>query len=894
MRSAGEHSDLRTLKDLISGLDRYGERTALIAFSPDGAEETSFAALVERSRQLAAWLCERRIADGAPVAVFAPNSIDAVICRFALILADALTVPIDFDADAGRLYDLLADSGARRLFVGAAFLDVARDAIGRLGEDVEMVLIDDAPEAAGLPRLAALTADPVSDRGGVDPDAPVARFYTAGTTGVSKAVPLSHRNILTNLRILMELEVVGRDDRVVLPLPLHHSYPLIVGLLLPLSAGAAVVFPAGIAGPDFVQAVREGKASVVVGVPRLYEAFVAGLDNRIASLGGLRPVVLKSLLAIAMGARRRLGWRIGRVLLRPLHAQIGPDLRILACGGARLDAEVEWRLEGLGYSVLTGYGLVETASIATYNRPGAARVGSAGRPSAAVEMRIAPVDEMDRGEVQFRGPIVFKGYANNLAANAEAFTDGWFRTGDLGWQDEDGFLFISGRLKEVIPLSGGKNVAPGDVEEVYRQSPYAEEFAVIERNDRLAGIVVPNMDALRQAGDGDMEQRLRLSFGELGRGLPGYMRIADFVVTREPLPRNQLGKYRRFQLPEVFDRAERGAGTAPAALDDADRARLETARARALIAWLEGRFPEAALHPDTSLQMELGIDSLSWLDLSLDLERTLGVRLSEDVLGGLINLRDLIDAVEAAEDSGESDPSHHTRLRARVRADSARWLGEPGLWARAIGRTLHPAVRLTAAVFFRLHADGAPPPPTGRRIILANHLSDLDPLVLGAALPYPVLRGVWWGGDAGRLFGSRAGRALARIARIFPVDDRAPDASLELAVEVLERERTLVWFPEEWRSPDGALQRFRAGVGALVDRTHADVVPAIIEGTFEAMPRTAKLPRPRPVSIRFGPPVKAADLLSGLPVEAPRERHRAIAQKLQQAMAARMKTGASE
>ncbi len=885
MGAAGTLSSLRTLQELIAGLDRFGAATALIAFSPQGVQETSYASLLDRSRQLAAWLTGRRIENGVPVAIFAPNSINAVICRFALILADALSVPIDFDADAGRLHDVLRDSGARHLFVASTFLDVARDAIGRLGEDVEIVLLDDPPEGEDLPLLVGLAAEPAAAPRHADQDAPVARFYTAGTTGVSKAVPLSHRNILTNLRVLMALEIVGPGDRVVLPLPLHHSYPLIVGLLLPLASGAAVIFPAGIAGPDFVQAVKEGGASIVVGVPRLYEAFVAGLDNRIASLGGLNAAFMKSLVALALFARKRLGWRIGRGLLRPLHARIGPGLTTLACGGARLDADVEWRLEGLGYRVLTGYGLVETASIATYNRPGAARVGSAGRPSPAVEMRIVPVEEMDHGEVQFRGPIVFGGYANNPDANAEAFTDGWFRTGDLGWQDEDGFLFISGRLKEVIPLSGGKNVAPADVEAVYGQSPYAEEFAVLERNDRLVGIVVPDMDALRQSGDADIEQRLRLSFGELGRSLPGYMRIADFVVTREPLPRNPLGKYRRFRLPELFERAERGTASAPGALSEADRARLSSERAATLIAWLGSRFLDAVLHPDTSLQMELGIDSLSWLDLSLDIERTLGVRLSEEAIGGLINLRDLIDAVEGAESAAGPDETDRARLQERVRADNARWLAEPGPCARLFGPFLHQAVRLVMRIGFRLRTTGRPPPLAGRLIILANHLSDLDPLVLGAALPYPMLRRVWWSGDAARLFGNPAGRMLARIARIFPVDDRAPDASLARAAEILERDRILVWFPEEWRSPDGSLQRFRAGIGALVERTGADVVPVVIDGTFEAMPRTARLPRPRPVSIRFGQTIKAADLLADLPGGGPRERHRAIAQRLHQAMA---------
>lgn len=878
MPSAGPLDDARSLQDLVAALERRGDRPAVIAFDGEGATETGFAELAGRSRRFAAWLAANRRVRGRPVAVFGPNGVEAVIVRLGLVLAEALCVPVDVDADALRLSALLADSGARILFAADAFLETAREAAAALDDEIEIFLLDGAAGGGDPPRLADLEAEPAGGFGPADPDAPVARFYTSGTTGLPKAVPLTHRHVLTNLRVLLALGVVGPEDRVVLPLPLHHSYPLIVGLLLPLAAGAAVVLPASLAGADFIRAVRDGGATVAVGVPRLYDAFVAGLDNRIAALGGARAALLRFLVLAALLARRRFGWRIGRALLRPLHAGLAPRLRVLACGGARLEPETEWRLEGLGYSVLTGYGLVETASIATYNRPGAARVGSAGRPSPAVEMRIVPVEGIEDGEIQFRGPIVFDGYANDPQANAEAFVDGWFRTGDLGRRDADGFLFVTGRIKETIPLPDGKNVAPGDVEEVYSRSPFVDEVGVLERGGALAAVVVPDMAALRRAGHADVEQRLRLSFGELGRGLPGYMRLSDFAVAREALPRNQLGKLRRFRLPEIYDRAERrgGTGGAGAAIE------VSSGRGRAALAWLERRFPDTPLRPDTALRMDLDIDSLSWLELGLELERETGVRLSEETLAGLIDVRDLMAAVESADAGAAAEAPRGDRAAA-----DARWLAEPGPWARAGGRLVHRAARLAARALFGLKTHGRPPEPgSGPLIVAANHLSDLDPLVLAAAVPPAALGRLWWGGDAGRVFGNRAGRLLARAARVFPVDDRAPDASLERAAETLRRGRVLVWFPEEWRSPDGRLQPFRAGIGALVDRTGADVLPVAIAGTFEAMPRTARLPRPGRVTVTFGEPIPARSLCAGAPAEPGPARYRAIAAKLREAMAA--------
>jgi long-chain acyl-CoA synthetase len=148
-------------------------------------------------------------------------------------------------------------------------------------------------------------------------------------------------------------------------------------------------------------------------------------------------------------------------------------------------------------------------------------------------------------------------------------------------------------------------------------------------------------------------------------------------------------------------------------------------------------------------------------------------------------------------------------------------------------------------------------------IVAANHLSDLDPLVVAAALPPKALARVRWSGDTGRLFGSRAGRFLARATRIFPVDERRPGLTLAYARAVLTDGDCLVWFPESWRSPDGELQVFLPGIGRIVRETGAAVVPAHIAGTFQAMPRTARLPRPHPVRVAFGPPLAAAALLAG-------------------------------
>ncbi len=837
-----------TLQAVVHGLDAGGDRVAVMAFGDEGVETLTFRDLKARSLGMAENLAADGLAPGEPVVLFAPNSPRWVVARLALIAADALCVPVADDADAATLHAQLADSGAARLFTTAELLPTAREAVADLTDPPAIHGLDALPDGpagdpAPLPRAA--------------PDAPVALFYTSGTTGPPKAVPLTHANILTNLKILHDLGLIGPDDRVCLPLPLHHAYPFIVGLMLPLAAGAGVVLPAGVTGPELVHALGHGRASAMVGVPRLYDALVAGLADRARARGRAGRVAFDGLLGLSGLLHRRFGVRAGRWLLRPVHRAFAPHLRLLASGGARLEAATARRLAALGYEVLTGYGLVETTSIATFNRPGAARFGTAGRPGPATGMRLRSVEGLDHPEIQFRGPIVFDGYRNNPAANAEAFTaDGWFRTGDLGRLDADGFLVIAGRVKETIVTPGGKNITPEAVEAVYAQSPFVREIAVLQHEDRLVALVVPDMDAVRAHGAGSPADPVRVDLQRLGAGLPGYQRLADFALTRDALPRNQLGKYRRHALPALYEQARYGTGGRRAGtLSAADAERLQGDRARALMAWLRERFPGAPLDPDASLQMDLGIDSLAWVNLALDLERRLGVGLDEGAVARLVTVRDLVDAVEAAPAAGGA---------ARAAPDADRWLAPRGPAALAAGRGLHAAARLLARAVFRLRVRGrAHLPRDGPVILAANHASDLDPLVLGAALPWRVARRAWWGADARRVFGRRPGRLLARVVPLFPVDDRTPAASLDAAARVLERGGMLLWFPEEWRSPTGELQPFRPGIGNLLRRTGAPVVPVHIDGTFEAMPRTARLPRPRPVTVTFGAPVAAEAVVAG-------------------------------
>ncbi|GAB4391303.1 MAG: AMP-binding protein [Kiloniellaceae bacterium] len=840
-----------SLADLAAQLSRRGDATALIECHDQDITRHSYAALAVESARLATGLLDAGLARDEAVLLLAPNSAAWIVAYLAVIRAGGLVVPLDDLSSDDEVARVLADCRARWAFTVNDHLR-ALEALSAAGE-LTITLLDDADDPRFWRRRFAEEAGPLPD---IDPTRPACLLYTSGTTGVPKAVPLTHRNILFNVEALVEARLVGPEDRVALPLPLHHAYPGTIGLLTPLASGAAVVLPAGISGPEIATALRESRATILIGVPRLYSALLAALEARIARRGKTTRIAFRLLLALSRTLRRRLGLRLGRWLFAPLHRAFAPRLRTLACGGAHLEPEIAWKLEALGWEVLTGYGLTETSPLLTFSPHGGGRPGTAGRPLPGIELRFDPQPGKDFGEILARGPGVFQGYRGNPDATARSFAPGgWFHSGDLGFLDAQGYLHIVGRSKEVIVLSGGQNVLPEEVEAAYGESPYIRDAAVFEQEGALQGLLVPDAEAIRRHGAASVQNLLRGEIEDISQRLPSYQRLSGYRLTREALPRTHLGKLRRHLLPGLFKRADNAAPPAAPELSEADRVLLDSSPAKEVWAWLEERFPGTPLTLDSSPQLDLQIDSLEWVTLSLELQQRFDLALTGEAIARIVTLRDLLRALRlSAVEEGEVLPP--------VSELSARWLRPSGPLLTLLGSLVFALNRLVIRGLFRLRVEGLENlPAKGPCIIAPNHASLLDPLVLAAALPPPLLRQTYWAGWTGMLFAGPASRLLSRIARVFPVDpDRAPADSLALAKAVLDRGRFLAWFPEGRRSRDGRLGAFQPGVGLLLERSVASALPVRISGTFEALPSGRRWPRFLRLGIIFGTPRSPREL----------------------------------
>jgi long-chain acyl-CoA synthetase len=318
---------------------------------------------------------------------------------------------------------------------------------------------------------------------------------------------------------------------------------------------------------------------------------------------------------------------------------------------------------------------------------------------------------------------------------------------------------------------------------------------------------------------------------------------------RAALPRTQLGKLRRHLLPGLFDGAVSGRSSEPATLLDEDRTLLAMRHAGEVLRWLRERYPESSLTLDTSPQLELNIDSLGWLALTVEIEQRFRVALRAERLAQILTVRDLLREVEAAARDG-------TAAQAAAPA-----FAPPGPLLRALGAVLFGLARVLVRAALRPVVIGADRLPPGATLMTPNHASYLDPLVIAAALPWHRLRRTYWAGWVGVMHTSPLRRMLSRATQVFPVDpDRDLAAAVRTARELLARRCDVVWFPEGRRSPTGELQKFEGGVGVLAKDIGAAVVPVAIDGTFAAWPKHRRWPRATRVRVAFGAPLDVASL----------------------------------
>lgn len=863
MNTAGNSPD--TIPDaVIAVARRVPERVAMQIKQGAVYRQCTYEQLVGRAEGLAAALLRHDLRRGDRVAIVAENRPEWMITYLGIVAVGGTAVPLDIQLSSGDLARLLARSGARLAFVSATTWPLLKN----VGLPLTVVAFDPLHDS-GCPFLdewVRAGRDGSVEKPKLSSEDVASLLYTSGTTGEPKGVRLTHRNLLSNAKALAQSGLASAEDRFLAILPLHHAYPFMVTGLVPLLLGAQITFLPTLKGPELLQCLRDAQITILVGVPQVFAMVRRGILERINQRSMPVRLLTHLLLACSGAVRRQTTVNLGRWLFAPVHRQFGPSLRLLVSGGARLDPEVAQDLFRLGFTLLEGYGLTETAPVVTFTPLAKPKLGSVGEPIPGVEVRVVKPDAAGVGEVAVRGPNVMQGYDANPQATADAIRDGWFYTGDLGYLDQDGALFLTGRAKELIVTAGGKNIVPEEIEAHYQLSPAIGEICIVgavrtgEGGEGLHAVVVPNFEYVKRLRIVDIRQLVKDELTRIGLTLPSYKRISGLTIVTTPLPRTRLGKIQRYRVAAMVKTAGETAALAQP-MSAADHAFMETEVARAVVRVLQ-RFveKERRVVPGDHLDLDLGFDSLRRVELLTALEQSFG-RLPDSLAHEVMTVRELIERVSTLTrdeaGAGRGVQSWCDLLKAEPPAELRDMLLTPPAWShRLLAVFVRMVLRLVFQVGCRLRVTGADHLPlNGPFLLAANHTSYLDPFVIVAAAPAIVsgrLYSIGWQA----YFRGALMQWVARAGRVIPVGLEASLVpALQAAALVLRQGQGLLVFPEGQRSVDGTLKPFRPGIGILACELSVPVIPIWIEGTFRAWPVGAWWPRPNPISLAVGPPV---------------------------------------
>jgi long-chain acyl-CoA synthetase len=829
---------------------RYPELIAIQMKTGDHYQQYTYRELVRNVASVARSLAKQGIKKGDRIALLSENRPEWMVAYLAVVSFGAVIVPLDAQLTEKEVAILLASSGAKGIFISAPCRQ-------KLPPDASLAIFPFDP-GDGILFSGMLAAYPdVVFPSRPSADDLAALLYTSGTTGDPKGVMLSQGNLASNLASAIKLNIVKQTDNLLCLLPLHHTYPAMACMLVPLALGGKVTILNSLKGPDILACMQEAGVTIMLGVPQLF----TGLRNAIFDGINKKPGPVRALVTLFLALNRMLrqtvGVNIGKSLFGAVHAKFGPKFQLFASGGARLDPDVFRNMNDLGFTVIEGYGLTETSPVATFNLLSKQKAGSIGVPVPDVDVRIIDPNEHGEGEIAIRGPNVMLGYYNKAQETAEVLRDGWFYSGDIGYRDKDGYFFITGRSKEMIVLPSGKKIFPDELEKFYRQIPAIKEICLLQGARGLEAAVVPDFDHLRKMNLSNSRETIAFKLEDLAKDQPPYKRITGLKIFKDPFPVTRLGKLKRGLVRELYLKSGEQAGK-PATTVESDL--LSTPVAKKVLACLEPFSAKQSIVPDDNLELDLGLDSLARVELVVSIERSFDISLPESFGSELFTVKDIVSRIQDMLASGQVKTGQRVRaswadilalepaeeVRTRIRLDFGPVLG-------FVRHAVKLLVTFIMKLYGRLSVTGIENlPAKGPYIIAPNHLSLADMPSVSAALPWNVVSQIFSLG-ATQYFEGPVMSSVSRVFHVIPVDmDARLFNALQLSAYVLRRGKILLVFPEGSRARDGSIKEFKKGVGIIAKELNIPIVPVAVRGTYEMLPSGSWFPKPAKVSVSFG------------------------------------------
>jgi long-chain acyl-CoA synthetase len=816
------------LATLVDDYRRHGKQKAVVVYHGNRQQVSTSAEVASLAERFAAELMRRRIVRGERVVLWGQNSAEWIAAYFGCVLRGALVVPLDANGALDFAQRVIADTQPRLLAADQSLLSrfAAAHSI-----NIPSIALEELAATLPFPPFEAPLQEP-----GLGPETPLQILFTSGTTSEPKGIVHTHGNVLASLEPIeremqkyLPLERIFHPLRFLHTLPLSHVFGQFMGLWIPPLLAAELHFENRLQAPRLLELIHRQRISVLAAVPRVLDLLRSHLEASFHEL----PARLVS--ARGQGIWRRW-WSF-----RDVHRKFGFKFWAFVCGGAALPPPLERFWCDLGFALIQGYGMTETAALITLNHPFHIAQGTIGKPLPGREIRIG-----DDGEVMVRGRMVASGRWQN--GQMQIRPDPWLATGDLVEQDQSGQLRFLGRKNEIIVTPAGLNIHPEDVEAALNQQPGVQASAVVPL-DAPAGTEAVAVLIFRGSTD-----QAQYAIDAANAGLAEYQRVRCWKLWPQlDFPRTEIGKIQRRKITQWLAAQSNTAAIPSIASDPLS----------VLIAAITGRQPSAP-DDDGLLVRDLNLDSLARVQLQTELEQRLGVSIADEEFERIATLGQLRARLGFGPIQSTSLSSSAQSANASLSEDALRsfsdkpfrfiyprwvwWLPVQAMRVLFQEAVMRPLIWLLAApsVSHVGELQGSDRP----LLVIANHVTAFDAPLILYALPAPMRRRVAIAMAGEMLEDWRHARnqdnwllnllapieywLVTPLFNVFPLPRGAGfRRSFAHAGEAMDRGYHVLVFPEGRQSIDGTLQPFRAGIALLARESKACILPVALKGLGE-------------------------------------------------------------
>ncbi len=829
-----EWIDPKTIVDLIKiQASRIPDRIALQMANEDGWEEYTYAETYTLSRQVAWQLWKSGLRKDDRVVLVSENQPEWCIVYLAAVQIGAAVVPLDAQTPTHEILAITAFTAAKSILASESVLEklgvvlsTSEVLLQNINKNCEIVGADRSEDQTSTPDIPADFPNVE-----VSPDTVASIIFTMGTTVEAKGAMLTHGGFISNVQAVAKALPPTDTERILSALPLYHALSFSCSLLMALYSGTTAIYVNALRPTTLLKTMREAKTTAFIGVPRLFQMLQGTIERQ--------------------ATREDTP---GETLAEKAQAVMGGQIRVLVSGGASLSDAIYDGFQKFGMVLYQGYGMTETAPVLSVNPYLKSKRGSVGPAVEGVELQIENPDSEGIGEIIAKGPSTMKGYYRNPDATEKAIRDGWLYTGDLGYMDADGYLYLTGHCKDIIVPASGKNIYPVELEALYRDNPAISEICVIGipyqdgSDTAVHAVIVP------ATSDEATKTEIHNHLQARAKQLPSYQQFHKSHLWDNPLLKGVDGTIDRQSLRCSLEAHLKNMED----LQEASETDVEGAAPRedipeeilSTLARL-ARMPAHQIQPESRLDTDLGLDSLTRLDLLLVLESRLGGTIPDALLANLESVGDVVKLIETfpTRAAAETDGFHEDK-KPELR-QVPRW------YARAFRSVITGIYRR----YFSLKCYGLEHIPQGKPyIIMPNHTSHLDTLTVISALGTKAYQ-LWTLAARDYWFATRLQGWFAQTClNALPIEREGNFTEflqdLRAANEVMVQNNGLLIFPEGTRSLNGELQPFKPGVlSLLIYGPDVPVIPTYIDGTYHALPKGRNLPKKYPVRIVFGEPL---------------------------------------